>query len=717
MKKIRVHELAKELGKTSKELIEILAALKIEAKNHMSAIDKETSQLVKDLLAEEKKAALKVKEKTTVKKIIKKEKTGEKKEIDVSKTTAKEPAKKPAEKKEIIKEEKPVVSKPAPTPGEELIEEEKAPSKNVLSVAERISLRELSEKMNLAPAELIKDFLLQGYLITINQDVEYALAQKIATRFGFELEKKTAKKGPGVKVDETAYLPNPKNLKPRPPVVTIMGHVDHGKTKLLDAIRNSNVVATEAGNITQHIGAYLVKINDKKVVLLDTPGHEAFTALRARGAQATDIAILVVAADDGVMPQTIEAIDHAKAAGVPIIVAINKIDKPEANLQKVKQQLADLGLVSEDWGGQTVTVPISAKLNKGIDELLEMVLLVAEMQELKADPTCLATGVVIEAKLDRNRGPIATVLIKQGILKIGDVFWIGATFGKVRAIYDDRGSRLKEISPGLPGEILGSNSVPQAGEILRVVKDEKFAKETALKVAQKQSQEKLNKQYQVSLENLYSQLKAGEIQALNLILKADVQGSIEAIVQSLTGIKVADIKTNLLHAATGEINESDVLLAKASKAIIVGFNVGVNPQAKAVAEVELVEIKLYEIIYNFLDDIKLALEGMLKPEYEQVVIGRAEVRALFKSSKIGVIAGCYVLEGKMTRACGLRIFRNREKIFEGKLESLKRFKDDVREVTAGFECGVALASFNDFNQGDILEVLETREKRRKIPTT
>lgn len=708
MSKIKVHELAKKLGKTSKDLI-------LGEKKH----SEEKSAKKKEIKKETKAKATKKEEKKKepVKKVPEKIKPRAKlkapvKEAKPAVLEKKEPPKKepeisksrePVKKEKVPLEEPQIAAKPA----------EKIGPEKIVIKGERIVLRDLAEAMRLAPAELIKEFLLKGYMITINQEVDSKLAEKAITKFGFQLEKEEkVKKVSGLEFDETLYQPQRKNLKPRPPVITIMGHVDHGKTKLLDAIRNSNVIATEAGNITQHIGAYRVNVHHKNIVLLDTPGHVAFTALRARGAQVTDIAILVVAADDGVMPQTIEAYDHAKAAGVPVIVAINKIDKPEANQQRVKQQITDLGLVPEEWGGDTVVVPISAKLNQGINELLEMVLLVAEMQELKADPTCLAEGVVIEAKMDRNRGAVATVMIKNGTLKIGDAFWCGATFGKVKAIFDDRLQRIKEVTPGLPGEILGFSAVPESGDILRKMVDEKKARELAEARALEKAQEKSGKVEQVSLENLYNQLKAGEVQDLNLVLKADVQGSIEAIVQSLSGITVGDVKINLLHSATGEISESDVMLAMASKAVIIGFNVGVNPQAKALAEEQLVEIKLYQIIYHFLDDIKLAMEGMLKPEYEEVVVGRAEVRALFKSSKVGTIAGCFVINGKMQRGAGLRLYRENAKIYEGKLESLKRFKDDAREVAAGFECGVSLSNFNEFLVGDILEAFEVREKSR-----
>jgi translation initiation factor IF-2 len=698
MEKIRVHELAKELGKSSKELINILEGLKVAVKSHMSVLEDETARIIRDLLRGEKKVKTPPEKKSSRKPV-----SGPKVEEPPQVIISAKVVEKPLRQKEVIEQIK------EPLPLEPKI-------KKLIFKRKSMSLREIAAESDLSPAELIKEFLSQGLMITINQEVDFSLAEKILPKFGFEVvREEEKKKTAGFDFDEDAYLPNLKNLTPRPPVVTIMGHVDHGKTKLLDAIRKTNVAATEAGSITQHIGAYQVTLGDKKVVFLDTPGHEAFTALRARGAQVTDIAVLVVAADDGVMPQTVEAIDHAKAAGVPIMVAINKIDKPEANIQRVKQQLSDLGLAPEEWGGQTVTVPVSAKLNQGIEDLLEMILLVAEMQELKADPKCWASGVVIEAKMDRSRGPIATVLIRQGTLKVGDVFWIGCTYGKIRAIFDDHGNRVKEITPALPGEILGCVSVPQAGDILRVVADEKTARDYAQQVTAFQAQERQNKARKISLENVYHQIQSGEVAAVNLVLKTDVQGSIEAIIQALGNISVGAVRLNLIHAATGEISESDVILGAASKAVVVGFNVGVNSSARAVAEEQLVEIKLYNIIYNFLDDVQLAMEGLLKPEFEEVTLGRAEVRHLFTSSKVGLIAGCYVVEGKIIRGGGIRIWRAGEKIYEGQLDSLRRFKDDVKEVSVSFECGVSITGYNDFQKGDVLEFFEIREKPRRKP--
>ncbi|MBI5400010.1 translation initiation factor IF-2 [Candidatus Saganbacteria bacterium] len=571
---------------------------------------------------------------------------------------------------------------------------------------ENISVKELADKISAKPSEVIKELMKRGQLANINQRISSAIAQEIAASLGKIVviqKKETVKEErPRIQIDKLVL---------RPPIVTIMGHVDHGKTKLLDAIRKTRVAEGEAGGITQHIGAYQVVINGKKVTFLDTPGHEAFTALRARGAKVTDIAVLVVAADDGVKPQTIEAIDHAKAAGVPIIVAINKIDKPDSNLDRVKQQLSELGLQPEDWGGKTVMVPTSARQGQGISELLEMILLVAELQELKADPDGIPVGIVIEAKLDKGKGPVADVLVQSGTLRVGDIFAVGHVFGRVKALFNEHGDRLSEAGPATPVEVLGASAVPTAGDMLQVLPTEKEAKQIAEQ--RQELQTRVSRGKVLSLEDFSKHVKAGEQKTLNLVVKADVQGSLEAIKQSLQDMTVGNIKLNIIHRGAGTVTESDVMLAKASAAIIAGFNVGMEENAEVLAAKEGVEVRHYNIIYKLIDDVKLAMEGLLEPEYEEVVIGHATVRNLFKFSKIGVIAGCFVKDGKLVRGSKIRVFRGQEKIYDGKLESLKRFKDDVKSVDQNYECGIAILGFTNFQAGDEIEDYEMREKPRQ----
>jgi translation initiation factor IF-2 len=583
---------------------------------------------------------------------------------------------------------------------------EPKPEPQIVIDTDDISVKELSDKIQVKPSDLIKELMKRGQLANINQRVSAGIAQDIATVFNKNIILKQREVIKEKK--ETVIM---ENLVNRPPVVTIMGHVDHGKTKLLDAIRKTRVAEGEAGGITQHIGAYQVVINGKKVTFLDTPGHEAFTALRARGAKVTDIAVLVVAADDGVKPQTIEAIDHAKAAGVPIIVAINKIDKPEANIDRVKQQLSELGLQPEDWGGKTVMVPTSARQGQGISDLLEMILLVAEVQELKADPTGNPMGIVIEARLDKGKGPVADVLIQNGTLRVGDIFVAGHVFGRVKALFNEHGDRVSEAGPATPVEVLGCTEVPTAGDMLRVMPSEKEAR--LLAEGRQDLQIKTSRARVLSLEDFSKHIKAGEQKNLNLVVKADVQGSLEAIKQSLQNMVVGNVSLNIIHMAVGTITESDITLAMASDAIIVGFNVTLEENSEALSQKEGVEIRSYNIIYKLIDDVRLAMEGLLEPEYEEVVIGHAEVRNLFKFSKVGVIAGSFVKDGKLTRGCKIRIFRNKEKIYDGKLESLKRFKDDVKSVEQGYECGIAIQNYTNFKAGDEIEAYEMREKPRQ----
>jgi len=580
--------------------------------------------------------------------------------------------------------------------------EEKKEEIKVISLPEVLTIKELSEKMKVPSSALIKKLFLAGKIVTINQEITFEEAEEIALEYDIIAEKE-------VKVNELEELlkdteDDPSTLVKRPPVVCVMGHVDHGKTSLLDAIRQTNVTAREAGGITQHIGAYMVEINGEKITFLDTPGHEAFTSMRMRGAQATDIAILVVAADDGVMPQTVEAISHAKAAGVQIIVAINKIDKPSANIERVKQELTEYDLIAEDWGGDTIMVPVSAHTKEGIDQLLEMILLTAEIEELKANPNRKARGLVIEAQLDKGRGPVATVLVQKGTLRVGDNIAVGSSFGKVRALIDDKGRKVKEATPSTPVEILGLNSVPDVGEIFVVTESEKEARHIA-EAYIAQSKEKLvaETKSKITLDSLFSQIQAGNIKELNLIIKADVQGSVEAMKQSMTKLGNEEVAVRVIHGGVGAINESDVILASTSNAIIIGFNVKPDNIAKERAEQEKVEIKLYKVIYNAINDVEAAIKGLLDPVYEEKVIGHAEVRQTFKASGIGTIAGSYVLDGKITRNCKARIYRDDKLIYEGGLASLKRFQDDVKEVAAGFECGLVFEKFNDVKVNDKVE--------------
>ncbi|MCH5344069.1 MAG: translation initiation factor IF-2 [Acetatifactor sp.] len=572
----------------------------------------------------------------------------------------------------------------------------------VITIPETITIKELAEKMKLQPAAIIKKLFLEGKVVTVNQEISYEDAENIAMEYDILCEQE-------VKVDVIEELlkedeEKEEDLVERPPVICVMGHVDHGKTSLLDTIRKTNVTDKEAGGITQHIGAYTVSVNNRKITFLDTPGHEAFTAMRMRGANATDIAILVVAADDGVMPQTIEAINHAKAAGIEIIVAVNKIDKPSANIDRVKQELSEYELIPEDWGGSTVFAPVSAKTGDGIDQLLEMILLTADIQELKANPNRRARGLVIEAELDKGRGPVATVLVQKGTLKVGDFVSAGACHGKVRAMIDDKGRRVKEATPSMPVEILGLSDVPSAGEVFLAHENDKTARSYAETYLAQNKEKKLEEtKGRMSLDDLFSQIQEGNLKELNLIVKADVQGSVEAVKQSLLKLTNEEVVVKCIHGGVGAINESDVSLASASNAIIIGFNVRPDATAKTTAEQEGVDVRLYKVIYQAIEDIEAAMKGMLDPVYEEKVIGHAEVRQLFRASAIGNIAGSYVLDGEFQRGCKVRITREGEQIFEGNLASLKRFKDDVKEVKAGFECGLVFEGFDQMKELDIVE--------------
>jgi translation initiation factor IF-2 len=575
-----------------------------------------------------------------------------------------------------------------------------APRKKILKLQEGTTVKEFAELISIKLSDVIKKFMELGYMPTINQPVDTDAALLIAENFGVKLELAAIE-------EDTVDLEGPEDLSkvvPRAPVVTIMGHVDHGKTSLLDAIRETKVTESEAGGITQHIGAYKVNLSGKDIVFLDTPGHEAFTSMRARGAKVTDIVVLVVAADDGVMPQTVEAINHAKAAAVPIVVAINKIDKPEANLSKVKNELAELGIISEEWGGQNIFVEVSAKKRIGIERVLEMILLQAEMMELRANLEKAARGTIIEAKLDKGRGPVATVLVQSGTLRVGDAFLAGIHAGKVRALIDDSGKRITEAGSSTPVEVIGFADVPSSGDIFTVVEDEKRARQIALTRQQKEKLAEIARSQKLTLDDLYAKIKEGEIRELNIIIKGDVQGSVEAMKDALERITHAQVKVKVIHSSVGGINESDVMLATASSAIIIGFNVRPELKAYQVAEKEGVDIRLYNVIYEAIEDVRKALEGLLEPTLKEKTLGRAEVRQVFPISRIGTVAGCYVLDGFISRSSdGTRIIRDSIVIYEGKISSLKRFKEDVREVQSGYECGIMIENFNDLKVGDILE--------------
>jgi len=587
-----------------------------------------------------------------------------------------------------------------------------------IEIPQSITVRELAEAMGLPNADIQKRLVEMGILATLNQQIGADVAQKVAEKWGYVV-KVTATQGPR-EHKPAKLIPQPKSkhagkMVPRPPVITVMGHVDHGKTTLLDAIRRTNVTEQEFGGITQHIGAYQVEWNGKKITFLDTPGHEAFTAMRARGASVTDIAVLVVAADDAVMPQTVEAIDHARAAGVPIIVAINKIDKPEANIERTMQQLAEHGLMPEEWGGDTITVKISAKQGTGIDELLEMILLVAEMQDLKAEVSAnKVTGSVIEAKVDRGRGPVATVLIQRGTLKLGTPIVAGETYGKVKAMFDDKGERITKAGPATPVEVLGLSAAPQAGDKLESAKDEREARAIAERRAQEARQRRISESSKITLEDLYKHIKEGTVKKLRVVLKADVQGSEEAVRQSLEKIEHEEVQVDIIHSSVGNITESDILLASASNAIVIGFNVKVDPQAARMAEAEHVEIRTYNVIYELTKEVRAAMAGLLEPVYEEVKLGTAEVRAVFRVPSAGIVAGCYVTEGRVVRNEGIRVIRDGKVVYEGKLDSLKHVKDEVREMAQGYECGILTQGFSDFRVGDIIEAFTKKQIARAI---
>ena len=794
MAKKRVYELAKQLNISNKDLIEKLNELGIEVNNHMSTVDEENAELVKELLGGEKNEAPKAEKNEKAEKAEKAEKSKE--PVKEEKKTAK--TEKPEKAKETVKENAGFQGKPReeqrrqqketndrgaqarggqpkndqrtdgrqkndqrqdksdrgykaadggfdkknknkknnwqneqndgqndqnngknkknnknsgknnnknnnaakPAPAPEPVQEEE--EIRFMEIPENITVKELAEKLGKSGAEIVKCLMKKGIMAAVNQSVDFDTAVSVGEEYNviFEIEKEKD-------IFEEAFKQEEEDeslLESRPPVVVVMGHVDHGKTSLLDAIRHSHVTSSEAGGITQHIGAYTVQRNGNPITFLDTPGHEAFTAMRMRGAQITDIAVLVVAADDGVMPQTIEAINHAKAAGVEVIVAINKMDKPSANPDRVKQELVEYGLVAEDWGGNTICVPVSAVTKDGIDTLLEMIILTAEMMELKANPNKPARGAIIEAQLDKGRGPVATVLVQEGTLNVGDPIVAGAAHGKIRAMMDDKGRRVKKAGPSKPVEILGLSEVPAAGDSFYVASSEKQARQLAESVVAKSRKDMLKDTPQkVSLDDLFNQIQSGSVKELNIVVKADVQGSVEAVKQSLEKLSNEEVRIRIIHGGVGAITESDVMLASASNAIVIGFNVRPEPSAKTFADEEKVDIRLYRVIYNAIEDITAAMKGMLDPVYEEKVIGHAEVRQLFKASGVGTIAGSYILDGKFTRTAKVRLLRDNIVVYEGELESLKRFKDDVKEVNAGYECGLVFKKFNDLKEGDIAE--------------
>jgi translation initiation factor IF-2 len=584
------------------------------------------------------------------------------------------------------------------------------PIKRIIRIAEVITVGDLAKRMGVKGGDIIKKLMDIGVMANLNQMIDADVASLVANDFGYEVEKTSIERQDLLERKEDLA----EQLRPRPPVVTVMGHVDHGKTMLLDAIRQTKVVEDEAGGITQHIGAYNVALDRGQVVFIDTPGHEAFTAMRARGAQVTDLVVLVVAADDGVMPQTKEAIDHARAANVPMVVAINKIDKPNANPEKVKKELADLGLIPEKWGGTTLFAEVSAKQKIGIKELLELILLQAEILELKANPDKAARGTVVEARLDKGRGPVATVLVQEGTLKAGDVFIAGSNYGRVRAIYNDKGSKMNAAGPSIPVEVVGFVDVPAAGEIFIVASDERMAKQISLYRQEKIREKELSKLSKVSLEQLYEQIRQGDIKELNVIIKADVQGSIEAMKEAIRKISTDAVKVNILHDSVGGITETDVNLASASNAVIIGFNVRPTPQAQSLAEEEKVDIRSYSVIYDATTDIKKALEGLLEPTYKEHILGRAQVLELFNVRKVGMIAGSLVIDGKVVRGSHARLLRDNVVIFDGRIASLRRFKDDMKDCSQGFECGIWIENFNDVKPGDIIESYEMEEVRPRL---
>ena len=732
MSKMRVYEYAKKHNVSSKDVIHKLKEMNVDVSSHMTMIEadvvaqlersfkqEQKQEQKQEMKTEEKKEPVKkpvleqfeedddevIQKKVPIKKAVVKNREGKKHDLQIQQ-----------KEKKIFNNKKNKKQKPQQALQQEVQKKEVQKKKEKelpkkITFEGSLTVAELAKKLGKEPSEIIKKLFMLGIIATINKDLDKDAIELICSDYGVEVEEK-------VTIDETEFetieiVDNPEDLVERPPVVTIMGHVDHGKTTLLDSIRHTKVTEQEAGGITQHIGAYQVVVNGKKITFLDTPGHEAFTTMRARGAQVTDIVILVVAADDGVMPQTVEAINHAKAANVPIIVAVNKIDKPTANPDRVMQELMEYELVPEEWGGDTIYCKLSALTGEGIDNLLEMILLVSEMEELKANPNRRATGTVIEAKLDKGRGPVATLLVQSGTLRVGDPIVVGYTYGRVRAMTNDLGRRVKEAGPSTPVEITGLNEVPQAGDRFMVFEDEKKARQIGEARAQKQIVQQRSVKARVSLDDLFEKIKQGEMKELNIIVKADVQGSVEALVAALQKIEVEGVRVKIIHSGVGAVTEYDIMLASASNAIVIGFNVRPDANAKRVAEAEKVDIRLHRIIYKVIEEIEAAMKGMLDPEYEEKVIGQAQVRQTFKVSKVGTIAGCYVTDGKITRDSSVRLIRQGIVVYEGQIDTLKRYKDDVKEVAQGYECGITIKNFNDIKEGDVIEAYIMQEVERK----
>ncbi|MED0864950.1 translation initiation factor IF-2 [Bacillus safensis] len=706
MAKVRVYEYAKAIDVSSKDIIAALKDMNVEVNNHMATLEDDT---VKKLDAIYKKAKAKetANEKPAEQKKQSSNKNNDRKKNDVqnnqfnknkkNNNQNKNKNKRGGNNKSQYQQARPV------KPKKELPEK--------IEFTNSMTVGQLADELGKETAEIIKKLMMLGVMATINQELDKDTVELIASEYGVPVEEVIILEE--TELEKYEVEDKEEDMQVRPPVVTIMGHVDHGKTTLLDSIRKTKVVEGEAGGITQHIGAYQIEENGKKITFLDTPGHAAFTTMRARGAEVTDTTILVVAADDGVMPQTIEAINHAKAAEVPIIVAVNKIDKPTANPDRVMQELTEHGLVPEAWGGETIFVPLSAKTGEGIDELIEMILLVSEVAELKANPNRAAKGTVIEAELDKGRGSVATLLVQTGTLHVGDPIVVGNTFGRVRAMVNDIGRRVKTAGPSTPVEITGLNDVPNAGDQFLVFKDEKTARQVGEARASKQLDEQRSDKAKLSLDDLFEQIKQGDVKDINLIVKADVQGSAEALTAALQKIEVEGVKVKIIHTGVGAITESDIILASASNAIVIGFNVRPDGNAKSTAETENVDIRLHRIIYKVIDEIEAAMKGMLDPEYEEKVIGQVEVRQTFKVSKIGTIAGGYVTEGTITRDSGIRLIRDGVVIFEGEVDVLKRFKDDVKEVSQGYECGITIKKYNDIREGDVMESFVMQEIERK----
>lgn len=732
MTNIRIYQLAKQLGKPSKLLVEELKQQGLPVKSYMSTVDDDTAQLILNLFEPKKEDT--PSEAETGKAVAKEKKTPKAsrrctgtatkkapvikaKEVEAEdKEPPTEPKPKTAKKQRDAKRAKPSeekVSAPAPEPQAAPVAavlEEGAPdgvADEVLALTEAITVKELAENMQAKANDVIKTLMQMGIMCNINQVLDFNTAEKVAGEYGFQVTME------GIDTDEEVVIEDEEGLEPRPPVVTIMGHVDHGKTRLLDAIRETKVMEGEAGGITQHIGAYSVDAEKGKIAFLDTPGHEAFTAMRARGAQVTDIVVLVVAADDGVMPQTREAVAHAKSAEVPILVAINKIDKPNAQPERVKQQLTELGLLPEEWGGETIYCEVSAKERIGIDDLLEMILLQAEVLELKCNPNKLSRGTIIEAKLDKGRGPVFTVLVQDGTLSVGNPFVCGLEYGKVRAMFSDSGKRIQQAGPSVPVEVLGVSDVPKAGDLFQAVEEERKARQIGYLRQQQQREKDLAGSSRITLDDLYLRIQEGQIKELNVVLKTDVHGSLQAITESLEKLGTDDVKIKIIHGSVGAIREGDIGLASASQAVVIGFNARPTPQASEMAGHEGIDVRLYTVIYELVADVKAAMEGLLDPITKEVVLGQAEIRQVFNISRIGTVAGCYVIDGIVKRDSNIRVIRDNIVVYEGKVGSLKRFKDDVREVASGYECGTSVDGYNDIKLGDVLEYYEFHEVARK----